>query len=1765
MAKSSTPNSSNYSYNIVSNRENLDETKKKIIDDIKFDLFETMKIDELMVNRNILSDSIWKNRYENGINWKNEWIPWWTIVLKDGVEIDLWNKYSDLMNEYKRLIKDKPEWYENELKKLDTKLAERITLDKWFAIEFKSEDEFDDWKNAEEEAQLAYNGLNELKDYEWKIDLVSKKKDNTDYFVIKWKQNQIAKINMALKMINKVSSMNSQEIDNLQKENDEKDKKIQDLMAQLDEAKNNKNKVDENHDEKEDNNEEENEKGNKKENNNESNENKENEKEEFLRKLKEYCPRLFEWKDKTEKSEHREENRESIEKNPLYVSRKDVENSVLASRKDSDFPIWNVEIKWTYVKLEEFDFYEEIKNEYIFAKWDSVKLAELDKKLAELIIICSPKGVAVEQRYQIQLTEEEIIAWWLVVSQDFLAKYGLAVDYFEYTNTIIEKEYQEKLENIQKIEVEMSGLTTSITELTRKINIEGHYDEKTLLEIKQKKERQKELRETLRVLLLSLASLWNNWVDKLLWKENDLLKEINELNKNKSELDINIQKLKDEIQKMIEDREGVLRDEFDEKLQSEKWITFDGHTYRYEYRQEPSRNHERKFVINWIVDWKIKRSETTDTNLLPSSDDDWKTDWKWIRKQWETLRQQYIKQNIEFFKLNDDDFKNKNSDLKKLKAKQDELNNEIANKEKELANIREQIKNKDKKRVVVESFDDGDKWAHFHDYCERNWIKRKDWKEISLIGGMDPDAIYVDKDGRELKLERITWANDDGLDNPITHYELVYYEEIKEKTRVVVEKFDDGDKWVYFHNYCEENWIKRKDWKEISLIGGMDPDAIYVDKDGKELKLERITWANDDGYDNPVTHYELVYYKESESMWKDAITQQLILIIAEEEKLEKEIEELEIRLQTEKSENIKIEIEERIKEVTQELLMVKQKIINITNITNTYKETITQHRYGIYKVRPIPIPDWKESFEMTAVLSDMWTDVFREKASLKVEEDLKAYYKSLWRWQVWSRLALFLWRWRRRKRMIRNEMNNMANTAFQTGAWYGTLNEQSQNAADRHKHELDTNMAAVNQLATVHNTQVDQLCKDYLNNVINDSQFQQQFNTIISNDANIQNILRWQNITHIWTNVLLRLQEQKALNQLILDMDAQLAQYVATWNVVHMDNMRNFVSQFIKDYQKTPAFMANFEQFVKWDLNARNQLRQYLNHQKAIMNMQITNLRMNIDILNKWKSAYQIDNKDRETWRWQRKFKLWHFMDKHPRGTAIASTAISVWIWLWTGLIASPVVAWALSLWLFGWLVWTTNAVKKWTHHTKEQNTHEKNVATDYRNEQAKIQAWQNQALNGHGWRKYKAKRQLALYDQTTQENIKLSDQITEYITNLSSKVGPLTADENNFMRCNLIEGWARLKYYRQMGHNFLASEQVDKTEKDMKRLEKAITLWLQKIWKTTNDIETNMNATNQLWTNITYAVIQNDLKASYDKSLIQFKRERRNLSLKYGFGTAIASIGVGAFFQWITHSWMWAWKDIKPTPDIPKKPGDTTSYPWWTDNFALWWDNLSNWNVYNSTKSAITWSWAPTGSEVTFNYSVWTDWTKAISTFASWPKEYALSLDFANTAKYPNLSGAQVKALQDEAAKIITDPSFVASTPSFETAELARLRALEDIEHFARGLNDSARPDLLLKFNHTGSVPGTTKYSLPERFMSWSIDITTPEIPPIPGDPWRKAVRRWRWFMGMPLFFNTFKDRKDTTDTTDQNWWRWRGQQPNQPQVNPNQPQANPNPQQHP
>ncbi|MBR7036775.1 hypothetical protein IKI14_02670 [bacterium] len=62
---------------------------------------------------------------------------------------------------------------------------------------------------------------------------------------------------------------------------------------------------------------------------------------------------------------------------------------------------------------------------------------------------------------------------------------------------------------------------------------------------------------------------------------------------------------------------------------------------------------------------------------------------------------------------------------------------------------------------------------------------------------------------------------------------------------------------------------------------------------------------------------------------------------------------------------------------------------------------------------------------------------------------------------------------------------------------------------------------------------------------------------------------------------MLQLKEQKALNALINTLNTQLNQYIATSNPVYMNNMQNYVEQYIKDYQRTPAFMTTFENFVR--------------------------------------------------------------------------------------------------------------------------------------------------------------------------------------------------------------------------------------------------------------------------------------------------------------------------------------------------------------------------------------------------------------------------------------------------------------------------------------------------------------------------------------------------------------------------------------------------------
>jgi len=97
--------------------------------------------------------------------------------------------------------------------------------------------------------------------------------------------------------------------------------------------------------------------------------------------------------------------------------------------------------------------------------------------------------------------------------------------------------------------------------------------------------------------------------------------------------------------------------------------------------------------------------------------------------------------------------------------------------------------------------------------------------------------------------------------------------------------------------------------------------------------------------------------------------------------------------------------------------------------------------------------------------------------------------------------------------VIKQKMNAMAGKAFSvTGnaTSDAALNDKTGNATDRHELELQHTLDQVQKANTVtlQNPLVNNICKQYLQGTITEDQFHVQFNTIIDNDTNIQNILK---------------------------------------------------------------------------------------------------------------------------------------------------------------------------------------------------------------------------------------------------------------------------------------------------------------------------------------------------------------------------------------------------------------------------------------------------------------------------------------------------------------------------------------------------------------------------------------------------------------------------------------------------------------------------------
>ena len=89
----------------------------------------------------------------------------------------------------------------------------------------------------------------------------------------------------------------------------------------------------------------------------------------------------------------------------------------------------------------------------------------------------------------------------------------------------------------------------------------------------------------------------------------------------------------------------------------------------------------------------------------------------------------------------------------------------------------------------------------------------------------------------------------------------------------------------------------------------------------------------------------------------------------------------------------------------------------------------------------------------------------------------------------------------------------------------------------------------------------------------------------------------------------------------------------------------------------------------------------------------------------------------------------------------------------------------------------------------------------------------------------------------------------------------------------------------------------------------------------------------------------------------------------------------------------------------------------------------------------------------------------------------------------------------------------------------LQNMRQAEFLEQAARALSDSWMSwhvSVSLTHNAWLDVVWTHVHNVGERVVNGVVEVTRDSI------PWQPPKTRWRWIMGMPSFFNTFKDKKD-------------------------------------
>lgn len=135
---------------------------------------------------------------------------------------------------------------------------------------------------------------------------------------------------------------------------------------------------------------------------------------------------------------------------------------------------------------------------------------------------------------------------------------------------------------------------------------------------------------------------------------------------------------------------------------------------------------------------------------------------------------------------------------------------------------------------------------------------------------------------------------------------------------------------------------------------------------------------------------------------------------------------------------------------------------------------------------------------------------------------------------------------------------------------------------------------------------------------MSDAQFQTEFNNILQSDTALKAELDKAKVTHMGTNILLKMKQKCERKDLVSQVSNNLENYDRTKANSYIDNINIAIQNYIKNYQDNSKELLNvYNDYLsdKTDTTKLDALRNYLNHQKSVMALTTNNIKIKLDIV----------------------------------------------------------------------------------------------------------------------------------------------------------------------------------------------------------------------------------------------------------------------------------------------------------------------------------------------------------------------------------------------------------------------------------------------------------------------------------------------------------------------------------------------------------------------